>query len=86
MTDNAWAYTRSRDFRRLLNRNEIRHLTTKPYRPRTNGKVERFHQTMAREWAYGMLYLTHHHRQRALRYWLSPQPGRDSGGRAPDRE
>jgi transposase len=53
MTDNAWAYTRSRLTRQLLDQHEIRHLTTKPYRPRTNGKVERFHQTMAREWAYG---------------------------------
>ena len=50
MTDNAWAYTRGRAFRELLATRGIRHLTTKPYRPRTNGKVERFHQTMAREW------------------------------------
>lgn len=49
MTDNAWAYVKSRDLRRLLDRHQIRHLTTKPYRPRTNGKVERFHQTMGRE-------------------------------------
>ena len=34
-------------------RRGIRHLTTQPYRPRTNRKVERFHQTMAREWATG---------------------------------
>jgi hypothetical protein len=32
----------------------IKHLRTQLCRPRTNGKVERFHQTMAREWAYGM--------------------------------
>ena len=51
MTDNAWIYVRSRKVGELLARNEIRHLTTKPYRPRTNGKVEGFHQTMAREWA-----------------------------------
>jgi transposase len=51
MTDNAWAYARGRAFRELLTRHGIRHLRTKPYRPRTNGKVERFHQTMAREWA-----------------------------------
>jgi len=49
MTDNAWAYARSRLVRQLLAQQRIRHLTTKPYRPRTNGKVERFHQTMARE-------------------------------------
>jgi transposase len=49
MTDNAFAYVRNRSLRELLARRGIRHLTTKPYRPRTNGKVERFHQTMARE-------------------------------------
>ena len=60
MTDNGWQYARSRDLRRLLERRQIRHLKTQPYRPRTNGKVERFHQTMAREWAYGLVYRTHH--------------------------
>jgi transposase InsO family protein len=70
MTDNAWAYTRSRVFRELLARHGIRHLTIKPYRPRTNGKVERFHQTMAREWAYGLVYQSHHDRARALPHWL----------------
>ena len=49
MTDNAWSYTHSRSLRELLASRSIRHLTTKPYRPRTNGKVERFHQMMARE-------------------------------------
>lgn len=70
MTDNAWAYTRSRDLRQLLAHHQIRHLTTKPYRPRTNGKVERFHQTMAREWAYGLVYRSHHDRTAALPHWL----------------
>jgi len=70
MTDNAWAYTKSRDLRKLLTSRGIRHLTTKPYRPRTNGKVERFHQTMAKEWAYGLAYRSHHERTRALPHWL----------------
>ena len=70
MTDNAWVYVKSRDVRRLLARRQIRHLTTKPYRPRTNGKVERFHQTMAREWAYGLVYHSHHERATALPHWL----------------
>ncbi len=70
MTDNAWAYTRSRAFRQLLAERELKHLTTKPYRPRTNGKVERFHQTMAREWAYGLVYRSHEERARALPHWL----------------
>jgi transposase InsO family protein len=68
--DNAWAYTRSRAFRELLAKREIKHLTTKPYRPRTNGKVERFHQTMAREWAYGLIYQSHRDRADALPHWL----------------
>ena len=34
----------------------LRHLRTRPYRPRTNGKAERFIQTMLREWAYGRLF------------------------------
>jgi len=71
MTDNAWSYARSRTVRQLLARREIRHLTTKPYRPRTNGKVERFHQTMAREWAYGLTYRSHHARTAALPHWLN---------------
>ena len=50
----------------------IKHLSTQAYRPRTNGKVERFHQTMAREWGYGMTYRSHRHRNRALPHWLRP--------------
>ena len=70
MTDNAFAYTKNRSFRELLAAHGIRHLTTRPYRPQTNGKVERFHQTMAREWAYGPSYRSHHHRNQALPHWL----------------
>jgi transposase InsO family protein len=87
MTDNAWIYVKSRDVRQLLARHEIRHLTTKPYRPRTNGKVERFHQTMAREWAYGLVYNTHHDRAAALPHWLhhynTTRPHSSLGGRPP---
>jgi transposase InsO family protein len=70
MTDNAWSYTHNRSLRELLAARHIKHLTTKPYRPQTNGKVERFHQTMAREWAYGLTYPTSQHRHQALPYWL----------------
>jgi len=70
MTDNGWSYVRSRTLRELLSRHGIRHLTTKPYRPRTNGKVERLHQTMAREWAYGLVYRSHRDRAAALPHWL----------------
>jgi transposase InsO family protein len=70
MTDNAFAYVKNRSLRELLVAQGIRHLHTQPYRPRTNGKVERFHQTMAREWAYGLAYRSHRHRARALPDWL----------------
>src|SRR5215210_1412750 len=70
MTDNAFTYVHNRTLRELLTSHGIRHLTTQPYRPRTNGKVERFHQTMAREWAYGLAYRTHRHRNGALPHWL----------------
>ena len=70
MSDNAWSYTHNRSLRELLTVREIKHLRTKPYRPQTNGKVERFHQTMRREWAYGLSYRSHHHRNRALPHWL----------------
>jgi transposase InsO family protein len=48
----------------------LRHLRTRPYRPRTNGKAERFIQTMLREWAYARLYGTSAERIRALPIWL----------------
>jgi transposase InsO family protein len=87
MTDNAWTYVKSRAVRELLARNEIRHLTTKPYRPRTNGKVERFHQTMAREWAYGLVYRSHRERTAALPHWLDhynrTRPHSSLGGQPP---
>jgi transposase InsO family protein len=87
MTDNAFAYTHSRVFGELLARNGIRHLTTRPYRPQTNGKVERFHQTMAREWAYGLAYRSHRERAAALPDWLDHynrhRPHSSLGGRPP---
>jgi transposase InsO family protein len=70
MTDNAFSYIHNRSLRELLAAREIKHLRTQPYRPQTNGKVERFHQTMAREWAYGLTYRSSQHRQRALPHWL----------------
>jgi transposase InsO family protein len=71
MTDNAFTYVHNRSLRELLAQHGIRHLRTEPYRPRTNGKVERFHQTMAREWAYGLAYRSHHDRSAALPHWLN---------------
>jgi transposase InsO family protein len=70
MTDNHWSYTRNRSLRELLEARGIRHLKTPKRRPQPNGKVERFHQTMAREWAYGMRYRSSRHRATALPHWL----------------
>jgi transposase len=70
MTDNAFSYVRNRTLRELLAERGIRHLTTQAYRPRTNGKVERFHQTMEREWAKGVIYQSHRERNHALPHWL----------------
>ena len=70
MTDNAFTYVMNRSLGELLVTHDIGHLKTKPYRPRTNGKVERFHQTMAREWGYGLVYHSHRHRAQALPHWL----------------
>ncbi|MBA3374569.1 MAG: IS481 family transposase [Actinobacteria bacterium] len=87
LTDNAWAYTKGRAFRELLADHGIRHLRTKAYRPRTNGKVERFHQTMAREWAHGVVYRSHRERAAALPHWLEHynqgRPHSSLGGRSP---
>lgn len=87
MTDNAWAYIQNRSLRELLATRKIKHLTTAPYRPQTNGKVERFHQTMGREWAYGMAYRSFRHRNRALPHWLEHynerRPHSSLGGRPP---
>ncbi len=71
MTDNAFTYVNNRSLRQLLEDQGIRHLRTKPYRPQTNGKIERFHQTMAGEWAYGMTYASARARARALPYSMS---------------
>jgi transposase InsO family protein len=87
MSDNAFSYVKNRSLRELLARERIRHLTTQPYRPRTNGKVERFHQTMAREWAYGLVYRSHRERNQALPHWLqhynTTRPHSSLGDRPP---
>jgi transposase InsO family protein len=69
MTDNGTGY-RSRIHAVACARLGIKHLRTRPYRPRTNGKAERFIQTMLRECAYGQAFSTSHQRRRALRTWL----------------
>jgi transposase InsO family protein len=69
MTDNGPGY-RSKLHARTIKRLKIKHLFTRPYRPRTNGKAERFIQTLLRKWAYFVVYPTSAHRAQALGPWL----------------
>jgi transposase InsO family protein len=69
MTDNGTGY-RSNIHAATCAQLAIRHLRTRPYRPRTNGKAERFIQTMQREWAYAVAYQSSWHRRQALLPWL----------------
>ena len=87
MSDNAWAYTRNRSLARLLADHQIRHLLIQPRRPQTNGKVERYQQTIKREWALGQIYQSSNHRADALTYWLrhynEHRPHSSLGGHPP---
>lgn len=80
MTDNGPAF-KSRRYARALRRLAIRHRRTRPYTPKTNGKVERFVQTSLREWAYARAYDTSDQRRHELpafmwRYnWHRPHMG-----------
>ena len=69
MTDNGSAYV-SKAWAEHCAHLEVRHLRTRPYRPRTNGKAERFIQTMLREWAYAAVYQTSDQRRQALGPWV----------------
>jgi transposase InsO family protein len=67
LTDNGSAY-RSRAWAAALGR--ITHKRTRPYRPQTNGKVERFNRTLLEEWAYVRTYTSTDERTSALDNWL----------------
>lgn len=68
MTDNGSAY-RSKLFAQALQQAGVRHVRTRPYTPRTNGKAERFIQTSLREWAYARPYLSSAQRNQAVGPW-----------------
>jgi len=68
MTDNGSAY-RSKLFARALQQAGARHVRTRPYTPRTNGKAERFIQTSLREWAYARPYRSSAERTQAIGPW-----------------
>jgi transposase InsO family protein len=70
MTDNGSAY-RSHAFRDRLAAAGLRHIRTRPYTPRTNGKAERFIQTSLREWAYARAYQTSAERTHAMQPWIN---------------
>jgi transposase InsO family protein len=86
LTDNGSGY-RSRLFARACRVWQLRHKRTRPYRPRTNGKAERFIQTLLREWAYRRPYLTSAARTKALgryvRYYNHQRPHASLGRRSP---
>jgi transposase InsO family protein len=70
MTDNGSAY-RSHLFKAHVAEAGLRHIRTRPYTPRTNGKAERFIQTSLREWAYLRAYRTSAERTKAMTPWIS---------------
>jgi len=86
MTDNGNAY-RSAIHALACKALGIKHLRTRPYRPRTNGKAERFIRTMLGGWAYGAIYRNSDERRRALTGWLDfynrRRPHRSLGRQAP---
>jgi transposase InsO family protein len=69
MTDNGSAY-RSHAFAEACGELGIRHIRTRAYRPRTNGKAERFIQTLTRRWAYEQPYPSSEQRRAALSTWI----------------
>jgi transposase InsO family protein len=86
MTDNGSAY-RSHDFRAACAQAGLRHIRTRPYTPRTNGKAERFIQTSLRERAYARAYLSSAERTHAMHPWIADcnhrRPHSALGGQPP---
>jgi transposase InsO family protein len=87
LSDNAFVYRRNRSLRALLAAQGVRHLLIPVRRPQVNGKVERYQQTLKREWALGQIYRTSAHRAEALSHWLryynEHRPHSSLGGRSP---
>jgi len=86
LSDNGACY-RSRAFLAALIASRTRHKRTRPYRPQTNGKVERYHRTLAREWAYAQVWSSNDHRRGALGAFLDRynyhRPHTALGGKPP---
>jgi hypothetical protein len=85
-TDNGSCY-RSGKFAKACRRLRLKHIRTKPYTPRTNGKAERFFQTSLREWAYARAYLNSKQRAQELPFFLHRynwhRPHASIGGKPP---
>ncbi len=69
MTDNGSCY-RAKDFKAACEKHGLKHIRTRPFTPKTNGKAERFIQTALREWAYAIAYQTSQQRAEALPTWM----------------
>ncbi len=86
LTDNGSCY-RSRQWREQLTAAGIVHKRTRPYRPQTNGKVERLNRTLLTEWAYARVFTSGQQRTAALPQWLHTYNHHRAhtalGGRAP---
>jgi len=86
LTDNGSCY-RSWAFAAALAGSKSRHKRTRPYRPQTNGKVERYHRTMATEWLYARAWISNEQRRHALHAWLEHynyhRPHSSLGGKPP---
>lgn len=86
LSDNGSCY-RSHLWRDACAELGIKHRRTRPYRPQTNGKVERFHRTMVDGWAFRRLYASESHRRKALPGWIHEynhhRPHTACGGRPP---
>ena len=87
LSDNAFVYRRNRSLRELHAQHGIRHLFIPVRRPQVNGKVERYQQTLKREWALGRVYRSSSHRATALSHWLTHynerRPHSSLGGHPP---
>ena len=82
MTDNGSCY-RSKAFARTCKMLGLKHIRTKPYTPKTNGKAELFVQTSLREWAYGRAYNTSHERAAKLHRYNWRRPHGSIGAKPP---
>ncbi len=87
LTDNAKCYVESQAFRALCAEKGVRQSFTRPYTPKTNGKAERFIQTLKRRWAYRYTFRTSAIRAASLRPWVQhynhSRPHRSLGKKPP---